>query len=249
MKKSGVLIFAFALLLILSIFNPPITKAEITSPEPNQIVGQLTGINPKYIPTSPEDAQRIADEIKNDYLKKEWAKIIENNTFYSPIHKFLTNYPLVSIIILGQSYEFSVSFFCVFIFWLLTIFFIADFLRAFDIVKTWWPSFGFGILGAEILAHVGLTRFIVNTLLDVILNRHNIWTRLLLTAVFVIFIIALFFLSNFIGKMAKQTKEKNRKEEVEHAGDVLKETSKGITETKDRLKKKESSNEDRESIL
>ena len=208
----------FLLILLLAI---PLIQAAADPSDASQVIGEEFGVNPDNIPTDPE-------EIKSQYLQQEWAKLVAENKILGPIHRFLIKISPVFSVILNHPYEISLTFFGIFVLWLLIVLGGLKFCKSFNL--NGWLSGGIGIVFASILAQINLIGIVVTSILDIIFKQENWWIRLILgiliIGAIVIAIYSWLYLSSYIKKQKKAGKEKE-------ADQKLKETKafvKGVKE-------------------
>ena len=190
----------FLLILLLAI---PLIQAAADPSDTSQVIGEEFGVNPDNIPTDPE-------EIKSQYLQQEWAKLVAENKILGPVHNFLNKISPVFSVILNHPYEISLTFFGIFLLWLLFVLGGLKFCKSFNL--NGWLSGGIGIVFASILAQINLIETTVTSILDLIFKQENWWIRLILgiliIGAIIIVIYSWLYLSSYIKKQKKAGKEK-----------------------------------------
>lgn len=211
-KNSQVLLLTLIItVLLVTIFaNLSSVKAET----PGEQVEKQLGVNPEKL-QSPED-------IKNEYLKKEWASIIKNNSILGPIHTFLaenSGAKLLEKILLNEYYTFSLVFIILFIIWLFSITIFSDLIKSSGIVK--YPlSILLGLGFAIIFAQIGITKQIVLFLIGLIFSQAQ-WFMRWIVALLLFLAFAVGYYVNAI--MAQKVQKKQWRSLVEKMGLKLKE--------------------------
>ena len=166
MKKLSYLIFVIVLFYILINF----ASAQTSDPsDVSQIIGGEFDISPEKIPTSEEDIEKIRD----NYLKKEWTNIIANNSILGPIHSSLIKMNPLFLVIFKHQYEISLTFFSIFILWILFMIGSAMIAKSFGINSG--LSAIIGIIFAVILAQIKLIETITTFVLNLIFKQENWW--------------------------------------------------------------------------
>ena len=196
-KNSQILLISliFTMLLVITFANFSIVNAQT----PGEQVEKQLGVNPEKL-QSPED-------IKNEYLKKEWTSIIKNNSLLGPIHTFLaenTGARLIERILLNEYYAFSLYFFVFLIFWLFSITLLSDLTKSSGIVKyplTLLLGLGFSI----ILAHIGVTKQIVIFLIGLIFSQAQWFMRWIVALLLFLGFAVIYYVNAIIAqKVQKQ---------------------------------------------
>jgi hypothetical protein len=224
MKKS--LSLLFILLLIIPIFSF-IIQAE-TPPDPSLTIGNVVGINPENIPSSPED-------IQNQYLEKEWGKIMENSTFYGPFHRTFIANPLPFNILFSTPYSFTLTFFLIIFIWLIIAFTVKDSLNASKLIPgiAKFPlSAIVGIAVSTILAQTKLYYLISITFISIIFSPSSWWARLIIAAtIFIVMMFALYFEKGLMSQI-RIWKKKKEDSNVNQSKKILNKTANSIIESK-----------------
>lgn len=202
MKTNIINIAAISLLLAMLLILP-LAYAEIQSPE--EAIANQFGIAPEKL-KNPED-------LKNEYLKQEWSKIITNKPVIGSIHKFLLNNQLISKILFKIDYSFSLTFFATFILWLFFALGLSNVISSSGFIKG-LPSFVIGAGLAIILAQVGLIGYIVNFALTLIFKREAWWMRWLVGLLVIVALIVIYQFEGIIGQKLKKSKEIEEKESM-----------------------------------
>lgn len=219
MKKSLVSL-SLILLLIVNIFVISIIKAE-TPPVPNIGMGN---INPETgLPTELEKVKGIGEnlidsEVRSQYLKQEWGKILANNKFFGPIIKGygkISPYtdPIFRYTI-GIGPALNWLFILTLTLWIafvIYIFRVMEFVSLFSPITRYITSLGLVIIISITGALKKLAEYIINTI-----SLFNTWWMQLILVVIVIvaLVIASIFSKNLkdVFKAMKENRDKAKEE-------------------------------------
>ncbi|NMB81701.1 MAG: hypothetical protein GYA14_07765 [Ignavibacteria bacterium] len=218
MKKTGVLLSALIITaLILNLF--PI-QAEINPGDIEDPLG--IGINPADIPQTPEYAANIS----LTYLQKEWTKIVAKNKYIGPIHNFFLAHPTAFIVLFNYKYEFSLTFICIFIFWIFLAVVFGNIINSLGLLKLGLPWI-FGALCSIILSQMGLIKLVTDSMLNAIFLQSLWWMRAILWFVALIVLIIVFYISQLASQTIAQSKKRGEEREQKEKVEELEEISKG----------------------
>ena len=196
MKKQIIFITAVVVITLLSqIYLSNLVLADT----PGEQVEKQLGVNPEKL-QSPED-------IKNEYLKKEWASIIKNYSILGPIHTFLaenSGAKLLEKVLLNEYYTFSLVFIILFILWLFSITIFSDLIKSLGIVK--YPlSLLLGLGFAIIFAQIGITKQIVLFLIGLIFSQAKWFMRWIIALLLFLAFAVIYYVNAIIAqKVQKQ---------------------------------------------
>ena len=196
MKKQIIFITAVVVITLLSqIYLSNLVLADT----PGEQVEKQLGVNPEKL-QSPED-------IKNEYLKKEWASIIKNYSILGPIHTFLaenSGAKLLEKVLLNEYYTFSLVFIILFILWLFSITIFSDLIKSLGIVK--YPlSLLLGLGFAIIFAKIGITKQIVLFLIGLIFSQAKWFMRWIIALLLFLAFAVIYYVNAIIAqKVQKQ---------------------------------------------
>lgn len=228
MKKKFVFTIVLSLMFVLPLFISNTQALDYyNSQTPEDVIKGTTGINP--------ESMQNPEEITDKYLKKEWAKIISNSTIYGPVHKFLMNNQIISLILFGTNYEFSLTFILMVIFWIIALYIIINSIRTLAVERTIWLSISSGLLITLALSQTRIFHFISKTLIDLISSRTTWWARA--TIVFAVCIIII--LEGYLGKLLvsylRGRNAKMRREKLTHSQNIINKSAESLVETKRQL--------------
>jgi len=226
MKKRD-LVFLFLLLILLS----PITFAQDPG-DVSEALGNEFNIPPENIPTSAEDIQKI----KDDYLKKEWGKIIEKNKFLGPIHKFFIDIKIVFKILFNHDYEISLTLFLIIVLWVGVVFIIAKGIQSVGLAKS-WKAVLMGVAGASVLAWARFNALIVGFVIKSIYSQGTWWMRLIVEIIIIGAIVVAFILFKKVNKSIKEKNKKNVEKKSEERLEVITEFTEGMEKGRKQAKK------------
>lgn len=201
--KKGLILF-FALLLLAPFFS----FVDAQGSDPSAAVKDVVGFDPSKLP-NPENI----DDIKTEYMKKEWYLILKDKPVIGPIiivfNKVLTALSPAFVKILGVGYSFSWAFIFAVCFWL------ALFLLLTPITSQLFGSTPLGILGGFILASlVGLTGVIRKAVDTMVFAITNWWIATASLIVAIIILVICPMLGKEIKKYIAQQKEAAAKEKT-----------------------------------
>ena len=220
MKKRICLIIIS--LVLLSIFYLPSAKAQTNNPgDVSQVIGSEFNISPEEIPTDPE-------QIKNQYLKQEWTKIIANNSVLGPIHRKLTKASPIFTILFAHPYEISLTFLSIIILWLFVAIRSSEIIKSWGIIKSGF-SYLTGLILTIILSQIRVIELIATSVLNLIFAPENWWLRLIIGIISLGVLAAIYVLSRMLSQYLKQQKKAKTEEQTEQKLKELKGITKGIT--------------------
>ena len=193
---------AFALLFI-QIFSFYVSAQSAAEQETNDAVKGVIGVDPDKIPDDVDDLEQI----KADYLKKEWGKILKSKPIIGPIIVFidgvLTDLNPFFRVVIGYEYSFSWAFIFGICIWL-ALFFLM-FPPVSVIAKQTWVGVILSIAVVSLIGQTGVIKKAVDMLVFVIKNAWIAW----LSFAIAIILVALF--AKF-GKGLKETIAKHMEE-------------------------------------
>jgi hypothetical protein len=207
MKK---ILFVLLLLTILS------SSSIVTAEDSADIIEKGTGIDINKIPTS-------ADDLKNEYLKEEWTKVIANNTILGPIHRTFEKSSLIFSIFFAHPYEVSLLLFSILVLWVFILYHSSKIIESAGLAKG-GIALLVGVAITTIIAQLRIIKIIVTFALDTILKQENWPTRLILTVV----ILGAIVLAHILSKMGAKELEKQKKAKKESESDQAKKEVKAL---------------------
>jgi hypothetical protein len=212
--KKGVLLVGLLLVLafVFLLYSSHLAIAQT----PEEIIQQQTGINPDInkIPQTPEDAKQLSQ----DYLKKEWIKLFENNTLVlSPMIKFYRQYPYIGSTIktiIGVPPGLNWLFFMTLTLWVTFAIYI---FRTFSAVSPFSKGVSTIISLTLIIATgiIGIVKAISTKIISVLSLMNTWWMQLIgVVAIWVLIILASIYSKQFeaLMKKAKENMRKAREE-------------------------------------
>jgi predicted membrane protein len=206
------LILIIALVLI-AILVPILIKnltgkaiGEINYNNPEDPLG--IGINPENIPQTPEDAK----EISKEYLRKNWALLLQDSTH--PLGKALwtANKALIALspvfrLLIGMEYSFSWMFFLSLVIVITIMAIIYKTLKEALEFKS-WVSLGIAVIVPALGVQTGFLQKILDYFSPTLTN---FWIR----TIFIFFLILILIIYSDIIKQIKIMRERAEKEETE----------------------------------
>lgn len=214
MKKSLVLFLFFILFLNTFII---LIKAELSPP----LNPGLGDINPETgLPNELEKVKGIGEnltdsEIRSQYLKQEWGKILEKNKFFGPIIKGygkISPYtdPIFKII-LGITPSLTWLFVLTLTFWICMVIYI---FRIFELTSPFSESAQYGIsFGIIVIISVlGITKKLAEKIINVLSKFTIWWVQLIGIGIIILALVVASILSKNVKEVGKTMKEKREKE-------------------------------------
>ena len=204
-KSVRLVVFALIGVYVISLIAQGVFADDV--PDPNVAIGNTVGINPDKIPSNPDD-------LNNQYLQGEWARIISNSTYFGPVHNYLTKHQTIFMALLGSPYTFSLGFFILLVVWILFTTKVGDIIN----VSKVFPS-GVGImLGftlSVILSHTGVFSTLINFAMGIISKEENVWIRTILWVLFLSFVFVAYYLGAYVQQVIKNETKKRGESEIE----------------------------------
>ena len=161
-----------------------------------------------------ETAKEFTEEDKWNYLGEQWKEIFLKNKFFSKIDDFCKEINPVFVIFLGENYEFSLTLFFVFIFWvfiLLVVFFlIKDYT---GIIEKKWICFLIGIIVSSLIAQSGAYRQIAEILFKFLFFKGGFFDYIFIF-IFLVILFVVFDLFRGFGKKVKAEREEIDEEQA-----------------------------------
>ena len=211
--------FIFALLLINFnfVYAQEVENNSSDSSDSDITWGVNTQINPENpndplgIGVDPENVPRDSDEwkkVSNDYLKQEWAKILEKNQFGRFIlgvgEVFGALNPVFKII-LGVEYTLSWYFFLALFLWVFIAVLIYRPLK--DIVAAnGWIALGIAVIIPTLGAQLGVIKYFADFFTPLLTNKYSLLSSLV---ILVLVLIAYDYFMRTVGKTFKERAKKD----------------------------------------
>jgi len=159
-----------------------------------------------------EDIPKTPADIKAEYLKQEWNKIILNNKYIGPIHKFFLDNSLPFNIVFNEQYSFSLIFILTLVFWFLTLRLVySPSNKAFNTGLSWTLAIGIPI----IFAHLFIYKIIIEKILYFVYSQETLWARTIVWFITVISIIVIIIIDEILSKKIEQNKKAKEKDRIE----------------------------------
>lgn len=196
--------FLSALLLSFIAFCPFTTAALDTSAAEN--IAETVEKAKENLPTDPQ-------QIREEYLAREWSKFIAQAPVIGSVHTYFLTHPLLFQILFAHPYEFSLTFFGIFILWL----FFAIAATHIAAATTLIPRGGntsIGICFAILLAQITFISLLVTTALKLVYSNEYWWVRLLIALLLFVLLVLAYHGSSIISKFLKQRHEANEKAQL-----------------------------------
>ncbi len=233
MKKEFVnvkILLVFALILFLSII---IVHAQQSPPFPDTPkIPVLGNINENT--GQPEVVDQLSNkETRSDYLKKEWNKILKNNTFFGPlIGAYEKVQPILNPIFkytVGVDLSVSWTFILAFISWVIILIYLQEIFSISSIFtegSSWAISLALSvIIGFILKIPLKIANFIINTISII-----TIWWVQLIAVIAVVAILMLIaFIHQKFGNLIKALKKNKALREEKENREKLKEETKNIS--------------------
>ncbi len=163
----------------------------------------------------------------DDYLAEQWKKMLLKNRFVSSADEFFNEWSIISKILFGVPYTFSLKMFFIVVLWL-SIFLglpkIISYIEIFDNISSWLIS----LLIVTILAQFQFFRVIIEFLDKLLISPENQWVRLILGIVIFFIMVLIYYLESACGKYLEQIKEERKKDEAEQAREEMISMNKGM---------------------
>lgn len=230
--KKIVLLFImlFSILLLVNGRNNPYNNY-VSAQE--GMPSDILGVNPETIekmPQTPEEAKDVASA----YLKKEWQKMLANNKFIGPFHRWSMSHQEVYQIIFKENYDLSLKFLLTFILW---IYFMLLFSDSVHISKNLFLNLVLGIFFSLVLAHINFIGFVVNLILKLWnLAAGNTWKTIVFWAGLFIILFLVYYLGNSFKAWRDERKKKAKEKEIEISSKEEKKFIEGLEEGREASK-------------
>lgn len=208
--KKGVLLVGLllALAFVFSVYSSHLSLA-LT---PEEVIQQQTGINPDInkIPQTPEDAKQVSQ----DYLKKEWIKLFENNTLVlSPMIKFYRQYPIIGKIVqytIGVPPGLNWLFLLSVVLWIAFAIYMHRIMSVFSTFSK-GASQIISIVLSVILGNIQFIKLVASKIISILSLMNTWWMQLIgVVAIWVLILLASIYSKQFEALMIK-IKENRKK--------------------------------------
>ncbi len=208
MEKSSVIKLILILnLIFISLF------AFSSAQDSGEIIKKEIGIDPNKIPTN-------LDELKEDYLQEKWTEFISKSKILGNLHKFLTKFSFLFIVLFAHPYEISLTLFLIIVLWFFVFLKTTEIINASRITKK-SISLVIGAALAIILSHVGILKTLSVFIKDLILKPENWWMRTIIIAITFGVIAVVYVLSSILSRHIKEkAREKAEEESIQKVKEV-----------------------------
>jgi hypothetical protein len=160
-----------------------------------------------------DKAKEFTERDKWDYLGEEWKKFFLKNKFFSKIDELCKGINPIFVILLGEDYSFSLTFFFIFIFWvfisLIVFFLFKDYI---GITEKNWICFLIGAIVSSLVAQSGAYRIIAEVTFRFLFFKGGFLDYFFLFF-FLVILFVIFDLFRGFGKKFKAEREKIDKEQ------------------------------------
>lgn len=216
-KKIGVFLLVIVFLSFVSA-QLPIPGAGFDPNEAERVGDEELENEFERIQNATERTREFIEEKKWTYLGEKWKEIFLRSKFIAGLDSFFRNINPVFIILFGQSYDLSLSFYVSVVMWVVFLYVFTEMLMAFAPFKN-ITSFVVGVGITIAVAQIGLIQFVSVLILKFIFYREGVWRWL--SPVGVIFVIVLIAV---IVKRLNKNKETHVEKEEEMQEDADRET-------------------------
>lgn len=213
--------FIFAGIITLLLINL------VSAAYPGGIIEEKIGIN--------QDSIKDPQQLKEEYLKKNWAELIAKNRILGPIHNFFFMISPVFQVLFGQPYSLSLVLLIIVILWfvLVRIGYLSLEITPFNgLTKT-----VLAIGSAAILAQIGFLNVISTFLVNLVISREAWWMRLIAILIMVVVIFVINYGAKLGARLMQKSKEKGEKltmkQKIAETSAFLKGVKKGQNIVKD----------------
>jgi len=214
MKKIGVLVFVLLLIALPLILQ---TAVQVTAQDENPMDAALPA-GFKKIPQTEEEWEKA----KQEYLSKEWDKIILDNKYIGPIYGFLKKALVwlspVFIIIFAEPYSFSWAFFFVVVLWLIFYHTSLNALKLFIESKI---TYLIALALPVILAQIKFFRLISEFLIALFFDKQTWYIKWLIIGAIILGFIFLYILQQVLFKSFQEWIKKKKKEKKEKKSEQI----------------------------
>jgi hypothetical protein len=217
--KRVMLLSSFIVIMLLGI---------VAAASPNELFEQKTGVSP--------DDFKNPEQLKEEYLQKNWAEIIAKNKFIGPIHNFFLKISTVFKVLFGQPYSFSLTLLLVIVLWIVILkeaYLLLSVASPFNKLTNIVMALAISI----ILAQLQMLYFISNFVVQLIIAKEAWWMRLIAILVFVVIIFVINYGAKLGAQMVRKSKQQNEeltlKQKVAETAAFLKGIKKGQDAVKD----------------
>jgi len=216
-KKIKNFKFKYFLIFFLIVLIYASLNIKAQNPADIPVIGKVnpeTGL-PDSFDKFKESAENLSkEEIRKEYLKREWTKILAKNEVLGPIlfytDKFFSFFNPIWKFAFGIEFSWSWQFFLSIILWITIIIIIYNPLKAFTNLNTF-----LNIIISMIVAILAGSGGVIKTATEFLnIFITNIW---LIGIILLLFIIFLYFYPEFFDKLGKELKEEEEKEKLERS--------------------------------
>tara|TARA_Y100000034_G_scaffold114872_1_gene151423 strand:- start:683 stop:1414 length:732 start_codon:yes stop_codon:yes gene_type:complete len=215
MKKRVISLSLLLSILILNLFVVSLASAAPVIPNlpGSGDINPETGL-PVEVEKISEIGKGLTDKEKRDeYLSREWGKIILKNKVIAAIDSFFTKISPVFRILFGEPYSFSLRLLLIIIFWSVILFVLFKQMQTFSGLSS-STSFGVAFLVNVIIAQTKVFSRILDFFIWLLFGEKPWWMKILILAAVIVGLIVIYYLIKKFGvvwkKAKKQTEEKTK---------------------------------------
>lgn len=232
MKKSFSNVLASVVLFIsLSLIIALVLVEASSALDASEIENAASGAAEKVetvrgkIPTS-------ADDVRNDYLTKEWSAVIAATPFIGPVHSFFLQQTLFFKLVFNTPYEFSLTFFCIVLLWLFVAYHAAKASAASGFIPR-GGNIALGLCVTLLLAQLSLYNSLASASLSLLRSPENWVARIVISILLIsLFVLAWYgssFFEAYLKKRKKAAQEAKLQQNVAESSALLKGIREGQT--------------------
>ncbi|MBD3252435.1 hypothetical protein GF386_01760 [Candidatus Pacearchaeota archaeon] len=229
MKKRGYFLLLVFLLIQLSISSS--TAQVPQAPGMPGVSGEIdeeTGLPEEFAKFQKISENLTDDEIRAEYLRQQWEKIIENNLVMSAVHNTFQEIDIVFVVLFGMHYEISLTLFFVILLWIIIALKMPDIIKSLTKLST-LPSFAIAMGIPIILAQIQVLRYFAELLVKFLFYQEAALARFFAAIVIFLVIIIIYALEEQIAEYLKQKEEQKEKEEEKFHRKILKKIVEAIS--------------------
>ncbi len=173
-----------------------------------------------------DEVKSFGDEERWEYLSQKWQEALLKNKYVSYADNLFKKGNIAFLIILGQEYSLSFTFFMVIIVWIFIFFALSSLIGNVSSFSNHVNSL-FALGMTVISAQIGIFRSISNFIFKVMFYKEGIWPWVSSVLIIILFVI-LGRLSSLLGKKLKIMKEARKKLQEEADRNTLNIAAEGV---------------------
>lgn len=208
---------AFAAIVLLML---PLLMSVIQAAQASDLIEQQTGFNPNEVK---QDAQQL----KEEYLKKNWGELIAKNRVIGPIHNFFTAISPVFRVLFGMPYSLSLILLVVVLLWIYVVTKVDSALHAAGFMSR--PvQIVTAVATGILLAQIRIFQFIAVWVEGIIVSQELWWMRLILIVVVVVVAFIIHYMAQMTIRLIRAKHMQGRELEREETLDEMKDFVRGV---------------------